>query len=178
MSDDMIAFLKGRMAEVLVERIFVNSEYHVRNFGAPWKFLTLPMLRGEEKSPAPTRSGRFSVRTDEPDFVIFPKYTLQPKEFIEVKFRMAVGLKNDLDGGIKEGCQFWTKEVPEVPLSVIVVNCNIQPYFQVLRSPYVDARSNFLPLKPMTEAGWKIEPSVYSQAEDLISKGVFDGVCL
>lgn len=177
MTEDTIAFLKGRMAEVLVERIFVKSEYHVRNFGAPWKFLTLPMLRGQEKPPAPMRAGGFQIRTDEPDFVVFPKYTLKPKEFIEVKFRRGVDLKNGLDDDLKEGCQFWTREVPEVPLYIVVVNCTKRPYFRVLRSPYVDEHGLFLPLTPLVEVGWKIDPEVYAQAEDLVSSGVFAGVC-
>jgi len=178
MAEDVITYLKGRMAEILVERIFVNSEYHAFNFGTPWKFRTLSMLRGKEKPHASTKmEDTFYMRTDEPDFAVCPKYTLRPKEFIEVKFRMAVNLKDIQDKDIKETCEFWTQTASDIPLSVVVVNCTQRPYFRVLRPPYVDNNNLFIPLIPFMEVGWKINPSIYTNVEDLISSGVFAGVC-
>jgi hypothetical protein len=178
MSEDVINRLKGRMAETLVELIFANSNYHVFNCGAPWKFRTLAMLRGDEKPHESTKmEGTVYRRTDEPDFAICPKHALEPKEFIEVKFRMGVILKNEQDKDIKETCAFWTKEAPDVPLSVVVVNCTQRPYFRVLRSPYVDSNNMFLPLVPFMESGWNINPVFYAEVENLISPGVFQGVC-
>lgn len=176
MVEDIVAFLKGRMAEVMVERLFGNSNYHVRNFGAPWKFVTLPILRGEEKPPRLSHDGSPYDRTDEPDYVIYPKGKVQePKEFIEVKYRADGFLLNKKDAIIKDHCKFWSKELR---LSVIVVDSDERPYFTVLQAPYVDEGDRFLDRVPLMDVGWELDAKLYAQYEQLIENGIFEKVRL
>jgi hypothetical protein len=175
MAQEIVAFLKGRMAEVMVERLF-GVDYHVRNFGAPWKFITLPIIKGEEKSPRSSHDLSRYSRTDEPDFVIFPKGKIaEPKEFVEVKFRADGILMNKRDGLLKETCEFWGEYLP---LNVVLVSSECRPYFQVLRAPFVKKDGRFVKLIPLLDAGWNINLNVYAQCEILIEKGVFDNVRL
>ncbi|MDP3696438.1 MAG: hypothetical protein Q8R55_00210 [Candidatus Taylorbacteria bacterium] len=155
--------LKGRIAEFIVEQMFIRSRRRIHRYGFEWRLSVLAQIKRNERrdqDPILAKLGKT------PDFVI---EDLEGRlELLEVKYR-------------QQG-QFTTDDLPKLAVlaktwspTLVLVSYNPTPRFKVDRFRVVHAPYDQVsvtdrnPRDPQTimQQNWGIDPHVYEECCEL-----------
>jgi len=152
------SMLKGRMAETLFEELMRQSDNIVYRFG--YEAIVQNLTQLEEKFDRYSKVGE-RIRAI-PDFIVIDRRG--NPEFVEVKFRWDGRLDSNRDKQrLANLLKYWEAKF-------IVVNCSEQPYFRISDPPYMGKNGNFVWKPLVDEAGWKIDPKIYREYEELVHR--------
>ena len=160
MSRKITSWVKCRIAETLVERIFYESGYKIR-LAATWKCASLEQMR--------KRNQPFKYEGDLPDYLI-SESSCEP-EWLEVKYKHDGATYGD-ETELREQCQKFGYD-PKTRFNIVLVTSKKPPYFWVVRSPYFEG-VNLAGRIPIEEGGWRLNEPALRECERLIGAGIFN----